>query len=99
MSLMVYHTEKEFSGIIRDTQFYNGKARVPKLKAQELIRNESECYCPPLGKKKPEKPDPEEKIELEDFTVSDLRDMCRDLGITGYSNMRKAELIEAIQEE
>lgn len=34
---------------------------------------------------------------MEYYTVKQLRDMCRERGITGYSRLRKAELIEVLQ--
>lgn len=35
---------------------------------------------------------------MENLNVKTLRSMARDLGITGYSNMKKADLIAAIEE-
>lgn len=31
-----------------------------------------------------------------ELTVSELKDLCKELGISGYSNMRRGELIEAL---
>ena len=36
--------------------------------------------------------------DLESYTVAELKDMCKDNGLTGYSAMRKAELIEVLAE-
>ncbi|KNF06969.1 transcription termination factor [Gottschalkia purinilytica] len=40
------------------------------------------------------------KVEssLNELTVDELKTMARDLGITGYSSMKKEELIKAIEE-
>lgn len=36
------------------------------------------------------------KEALEDKTVDELRELCKKQGITGYSSMKKAELIDAL---
>lgn len=39
----------------------------------------------------------EPKIEVEDrFTVKELKQMCKDKGLTGYSKLKEAELIELL---
>ncbi len=40
------------TGVVEGVMFYNGKARVPKLKAQELV-NKDLVWCETLGKPKP----------------------------------------------
>lgn len=40
----------------------------------------------------------DDTTELEELTVDVLEDRARDLGLTGYSDMRKAALIEAIRD-
>lgn len=45
---------------------------------------------------KAEKP-VEEKIDLESLKVAELRELAAQKGITGYSTMKKAELIEALK--
>ena len=35
--------------------------------------------------------------DYEDWTVPELRDRAKELGLTGYSNKRKAELITALR--
>jgi large subunit ribosomal protein L20 len=36
------------------------------------------------------------KEQLEDMTVAELRDLCKDRDITGYSSLKKAELVEEL---
>ena len=44
-------------------------------------------------------PEPkEEKVDLKSKTVAELKELAKDKGLTGYSSMRKAELIEALKE-
>ncbi|NCD20256.1 MAG: hypothetical protein EOL89_09780 [Actinobacteria bacterium] len=42
--------------------------------------------------------DSEDSDSLEDWTVARLRMRARELGITGYSRMRKAELVAALRD-
>ena len=39
----------------------------------------------------------EEALDLESLKVADLRELAKNKGIAGYSTMKKAELIEALQ--
>jgi large subunit ribosomal protein L20 len=39
----------------------------------------------------------EEATDLESLKVADLRELAKNKGIAGYSTMKKAELIEALQ--
>lgn len=38
-------------------------------------------------------------VNLEEMTVKDLKSLCKQLGITGYSDLNKEELIAAINQE
>lgn len=39
----------------------------------------------------------EESADLSSMTVAELKDLAKERGLTGYSSLRKAELIEALQ--
>jgi len=48
MALMIYSNEKNFTGTKNGVRFMNGKARVLKAVAQDMIQK-GVCYCPQLG--------------------------------------------------
>ena len=39
----------------------------------------------------------EEKVDLGNMTVKELRELAKAKGLTGYSKMKKAELIDALK--
>ncbi|MBN2605296.1 MAG: Rho termination factor N-terminal domain-containing protein, partial [Bacilli bacterium] len=46
---------------------------------------------------KVEVPKAKASVDFESMTVADLKSLCKDKGITGYSKLKKAELIEALK--
>lgn len=57
------------------------KAAEPKAKTEE----------------KPKETKSSSSADLESMTVAELRDLAKERGLTGYSNMKKAELIDALK--
>jgi small subunit ribosomal protein S2 len=82
------------------------KKPTPKPEAKKPTpKPEAKKPTPKPEAKKPaaKKPEPKEvesgketKASLNDHTVAELRDIAKEKGLTGYSKLRKAELIEAL---
>ena len=49
--------------------------------------------------KKEEHVKSESKVELTSMTVTELKDLAKTKGLTGYSTLKKAELIKKIENE
>lgn len=43
--------------------------------------------------------EPSLSVDLDDLTIIQLKDKARELGITGFSTMNKAELIDALKDD
>ncbi len=64
----------------------------PKVdKKKEVVKEE-----PKKEEKAPKKEVKPSKASLEALTVSQLREIAKEKGLTGYSSLKKAELVEAI---
>jgi large subunit ribosomal protein L20 len=75
----------------------NGKASKP---AKEVVKPAPKA-APKVEKKveeKPAAPKKETKVDLDGLTVAELKEMAKDKGLTGYSALKKAELITALKE-
>jgi small subunit ribosomal protein S2 len=68
------------SGKVENRPFKNEKAEVKKEEVKEVAKNEK----------------PEAKVDLSSKTVAELREMAKAKEVKGYSTMKKAELIEAL---
>lgn len=78
------------------THFRNASGHV--VKANDwLIEDWKNLDLEPIYKTE-KKPSLEEVEEYKAFTVTELRAKCKAAGVTGYSKMNEAELIEALLE-
>ena len=66
-----------------------------KPKAKPAPKPEAKPEAKPEPKKAPEAPK-KDAAELEKLTVPELREMAKEKGLTGYSKLKKAELIDAL---
>jgi|SRR5690554_293124 len=69
----------------------NGKATVT---VKETVTKKEEPKKETTAKEEPKK----ESIDLESLTVAELKEIAKDKDLSGYSTLRKAELIAAIKE-
>lgn len=59
-------------------------------------KQETKAEAAPTKAEAPKKAAPKATADLEDKTVAELRELAKAQDITGYSSMKKAELIEAL---
>ena len=71
----------------------------PKAKAKEEPKAKAKVEPKAKEEPKPEAPTQEQPaVDLASLTVPELKEMAKERGMTGYSKLRKAELIDALTE-
>ena len=79
----IYVPNRGYTGKIASVSFINGEGETEDKWLIQWFKNKGYKVM--------------EEKKLEDFTVSELRKMAAEKEIEGYSDMRKAELIEALE--
>lgn len=106
LSEIAIEDPKHFTELVNIAKEKLGEPKTETKKVKETpVKKEAEVKEETNAKKKTEvkaEPKVEEKTtktkDLNSYTVAELRDMARDQGKTGYSTLRKAELIELLEE-
>jgi large subunit ribosomal protein L21 len=90
-----YLTELVIEGIVaKGAKKAAAKKEAPAPKAAPAKKVEAKKEAPAKSEPKAEKP--KATADLSSKTVAELKDMAKEQGLSGYSSMKKAELIEAL---
>jgi hypothetical protein len=64
---------------------------------EEPIQKKAKDNPEQESKKDPTEEEPERPLNYDDLTVSELKDLCKDRDLSGYSTLRKDELITMLE--
>lgn len=67
-----------------------------KIELEDKPMDEADGQLEEIEEKDQEDPIEDEPVDFQAYTVDQLKDLAKELGIAGYSNMKKDELIAAI---
>jgi len=81
----IYTPNRGYTGKIAGVSFKNGKGETSNKWLIQWFEN------------KEYKVEAEIEINLEEYTVKELREIAKNKGIVGYSDMVKSELIETLR--
>lgn len=97
----IYSPNKEYTGISAGVSFVKGVGETDDNWRLQWFKNKGYKIGVEEGKEQEEDSNEEEieEKELNDLTVKELREMAKDRGLEGYSDLKKDTLIELLKGE
>lgn len=92
----VYAPNKQYNGISASVPFVDGVGDTEDPYLLEWF--EQNGYTIEGKESSPEPSGDEQSKTLKDLSATELRDLAREKGVKGYSNMSKDKLLEALRE-